>query len=191
MEKRIGFGRRLGAYLIDFLFVAGIGFILTNFFSGYFENFVDWSKITDEQVAQAEAIYGNFADIMLTIGVGILIASFLYNIVEAFTGYTIGKLMLGIQIGNQDGTPAQLNTLMVRFAIKNISTIVGLFGTVTLVSIISNIGSGLGIIIFIGCFFVLGEKKMALHDLIAKTAVYNKKEIEDGSAAEEATFVTE
>lgn len=188
MEKRIGFGRRLGAILIDVVFISGIGFILASLFHTSFENMVDWSKFSDEQLSQMEAIYGNFTDTMLTIGVGASLAGFVYNLSEGFLGYTLGKLMLGIQVGNQDGTPANINTLMIRFALKNINTIVGLFGMVTLISAFSSIASGLGVVVIIGCFFALGEKKLALHDMIAKTAVYRKNELADGSAAKDATF---
>lgn len=183
MENRIGFGRRLGAYFIDFLFVLGIAFILSSLFGDFLEKFVDFSKITDEQLEQMQSIYGNFTDLMLTISVSSIVAGFIYNLVEGFTGYTLGKLMLGIQIGNQDGTPAEQNTLMVRFALKNISFIIGLIGAAAMISTINTVGTVLGIIVFIGCFFALGDKKLALHDMIAKTAVFRKSELADGTAA--------
>jgi hypothetical protein len=34
-----------------------------------------------------------------------------------------------------------------------------------------------GIAIFIGCFFVLGAAHQAFHDMIAKTAVYRRKQL--------------
>ena len=183
MENRIGFGRRFGAYVIDIIFIMGIGFILSSLYSDFFERFVDFSKMTEEQLEQMESIYGNFSDIMLTLSVTITLASFVYNLVEGFLGYTVGKLMLGIQIGNQDGTPAESGTLMTRFAIKNISTIVGLIGLAVMMSMLNTVGSVLGFVILIGCFFALGEKKLALHDMIAKTAVFRKTELTDGTAA--------
>ncbi len=188
MEKRIGFGRRLGAYVIDMVFIMGIGFIFANLFTEFFENFVDWSAITDEKYEQTQQLFGNFTDLMFIIGVAGSIASFLYNILEGFMGYTVGKLMLGIQIGNQDGTPSAQGKLMTRFAIKNISTIFALIGMATLITVFNSIGTGLSFVIIIGCFFALGEKKLALHDLIAKTAVYRKSELADGSAQKETPF---
>ncbi len=188
MEKRIGFGRRFGAYAIDIVFVIGISFILWSIMGEFLERFIDWSKITDEEIEQSQQIFGNLSDFLLTMSASVAIAAFLYNIIEGFTGYTLGKLMLGIQIGNQNGTKASANTLMVRFALKNISTLFGLIGMVTLISAINTTGSALGIVIFIGCFFALGEKKLALHDLIAKTAIYRKSELEDGTAQEESPF---
>ena len=183
MENRIGFGRRFGAYAIDLFFIMGIGFILSSLSSDFFENFVDFSKMSEAQLDQMDSMYGNFSDIMLTLSVSATLASFVYNLVEGFLGYTVGKLMLGIQIGNQDGTPAESGTLMLRFAIKNISTLVGLIGLVIMVSMVSTIGSVLGFVIVIGCFFVLGEKKLAFQDMLAKTAVFRKTELADGTAA--------
>jgi uncharacterized RDD family membrane protein YckC len=102
---------------------------------------------------------------------------------EGFLGYTLGKLILNIQIGNQDGTPTNQSKLMARFALKNISTLIGLISLAVMVSAIETIGSVLGFIVLIGCFFAIGDKKLALHDIIAKTAVFRKSELEDGSAS--------
>ena len=183
METRIGFGRRLGAYVIDTIFIIGIAYILFSLFGDFFERFVDFSEITDAQLDQVDSMPGTLGAFFLTLSVSITLSSFAYNLVEGFLGYTVGKLMLGIQIGNQDGTPAKMETLMARYAIKNISTLVGLVGLAVMISIISTISSGLGFVILIGCFFALGEKKLALHDMIAKTAVFRKSELEDGTAA--------
>lgn len=174
MENRIGFGRRLGAYVIDILFITGLAFIISSLFSDALWNFV---MVSDEEYDQVSKLYGNFTDTMLTISVSASIIGFLYNLLEGFTGYTVGKLMLGIQIGNQGATKATMNTLMTRFAIKNIGTIISLVGIAVSVKMIGTVGSIFGFIILVGCFFVLGENKLAFHDMIAKTAVYRKDEI--------------
>lgn len=184
MEKRIGFGRRLGAFVIDGIIASGIAFIIANLWGTSFENFVNWSKFPDESMAQIEMIFGGLTDTIIYMSaVGVLI-SFIYNIIEGFLGYTLGKLILDIQIGNQDGTPTNQSKLMARFAIKNISTLIGLISLVVMVSAIDTLGSVLGFVVLIGCFFAIGEKKLALHDIIAKTAVFRKSELEDGSASE-------
>lgn len=180
METRIGFGRRLGAYLIDVVIVIGLGYILASLAGNYLENFVDFSKFNEQQL---DAL--NSKPIMWTLSVIMPIAAilmgFLYNLIEGFTGYTLGKYALGIQIGNQDGTKATQGKLMIRFAIKNISSIFGLVGLAVMVNMVNTIGSILGFVIIIGCFFVLGESKLALHDMIAKTAVYRRKDLEETS----------
>lgn len=177
MENRIGFGRRLGAYLIDFLIILGLAYIVAVISGTYFENFVDWSKFSE---AQLEVFEGkpNLWLFSVIVPITAVLMSFIYNLIEGFTGYTPAKYLLGIQVGNQDGTKASQGKLMIRFAIKNISSIVGLIAIALVASTLSTVGSVLGFVIFIGCFFVLGESKLALHDMIAKTAVYWRKDLE-------------
>jgi uncharacterized RDD family membrane protein YckC len=59
-----------------------------------------------------------------------------------------------------NGEKASIDKLLLRALIKITGSFVGI----------------IGLIIFIGCFFVLGKKKQALHDIICKTAVYNKSD---------------
>jgi uncharacterized RDD family membrane protein YckC len=183
MEHRIGFGPRFGAYLLDILIVVGIGFVLALFAESLFERFVDYSAISDEQFEQLQSIYGDFADVFFVFGASVVFTSFFYNLLEGFTGYTPGKLIVGLKVGNQDGTPAETGRLMTRFALKNSSTVISIIALVLTVHMLETFGSIVGFVIFIGCFLVLGEKKLALHDMIAKTAVFNKKKLEDGTAA--------
>ncbi len=180
MENRIGFGRRLGAYVIDLLIVIGLAYIVASISGTFFEKFVDFSKFTDEQA---------FFDanptlwlLFVIIPIPAVLMSFIYNLIEGFTGNTPAKYLLGIKIGNQDGTKASQGKLMGRFAIKNISSIIGLIAIALMASTLNIIGSVLGFVIFIGCFFVLGESKLALHDMIAKTAVYWRKDLEGESS---------
>ncbi|MFA6402633.1 MAG: RDD family protein [Salinivirgaceae bacterium] len=181
MENRIGFGRRLGAFLLDIVFIAGLAFILSSLMNDFFQNFVD---VSEEEYDQVSKIYGNFTDMMLAMGVSASLVSFLYNLVEGFTGYTIGKLILGIQVGNQDGTVASQNQLMIRFGIKNISGIIGLIGIALSIKWIGTVGSVFGFVILIGCFFVLAEAKLAFHDMLAKTAVFRKNELKPANSVE-------
>lgn len=179
---RIGFGRRLGAYVLDMVFIIGLGYILANLSGDWLENFVDFSKFNEQQLSALEA-----SDTMwlwsVLIPVSTAIMGFIYSLMEGFLGYTIGKLILGIQIGNQDATKANTSKLMARFALKNIGNIFALIGMATLISTVGVIGQVLGIVVVIGCFFVLGEKKLAFHDMIAKTAVYYKTDLSIAEAA--------
>ena len=184
MEHRIGFGPRLGAYLLDILIIVGIGIVLAIFAGDLFERFVDYSAISDEQFEQLQNIYGDFADVFFVFSASIVFTSFFYNLLEGFTGYTLGKLIVGLKVGNQDGTPAETTKLMTRFAIKNISGILSLIALIISIHMFETLSSIFGFVIFIGCFLVFGEKKLALHDMIAKTAVFNKKDLENGTASQ-------
>jgi uncharacterized RDD family membrane protein YckC len=178
MENRIGFGRRLGAFLLDLVFIIGLSFILASLMNEFLQNFVN---VSEEEYDQVSKLYGNFTDTMLAITVAVSIVSFLYNLVEGFTGFTAGKLLLGIQVGNVDGKKANLNQLMTRFAIKNIGTIIGLIGIALTIKWIGSIGNVFGFIILIGCFFVLSENKLAFQDMLAKTAVFKKSDIDNSN----------
>ena len=100
-----------------------------------------------------------------------------YYLIEGLTGITLGKLILGIKVANQDGTVAATGSLITRWAVKASGNILTLLGGILSISILGTIGGLLGLVIFIGCFFALGAKKQALHDLVAKTAVFKKSDI--------------
>lgn len=99
----------------------------------------------------------------------------LYNLVEAITGASVGKMILGLVVANQDGTQGDISLFMKRWAIKNIGyifTIISIW--VPALYLVGSLGS---LVIFIGCFMALGDAKLALHDTIAKTAVYKKADV--------------
>ena len=93
---------------------------------------------------------------------GIAFTSIFFYVLEGFTGQTPGKMILGITVANMNGEKATIDKLLLRAFIKITGSFVGI----------------IGLIIFVGCFLVLGEKKQALHDIICKTAVYKKSDIE-------------
>lgn len=175
MENRIGFGRRLGAFMIDFLIIAMMGIWLVFLIPNFLESLVDWSKVPENQLSTLREYYGNNADYFMLISPAILISSFIYNLSEGFFGFTLGKLMLDIRIGKANGTKANIKIFMLRFAFKNVSTIFQLIAVAGMYAWLNSLSNLFSLIIFVGCLFVLGEKKLAFHDMLAKTAVYKKK----------------
>ncbi len=168
--KRVGFGPRLGAYLIDVVFVSLLGATFMFLFPSFVENLIDYSKLNELEGTPG---YG-FTETMMKVGVGSTILGFLYNLVEAFTGYTFGKFILGLQIANADASAPTLETLASRFALKNIGTILGIIAFVPALSFVQKISSVFGLAVVVGCFFVLGDKRQSFHDMIAKTAVFKR-----------------
>ncbi|RLD23324.1 MAG: hypothetical protein DRI71_05535, partial [Bacteroidetes bacterium] len=79
--------------------------------------------------------------------------------------------------GDEAGAQAGSGKLMTRAAIKYISTITALLAGLTGVVMIGTFGSFLGFTVFVGFFFILGEKKQGFPDMIAKTAVFNKTDL--------------
>jgi uncharacterized RDD family membrane protein YckC len=181
MENRVGFGKRLGALCIDAVLciIAAVltGPILGGMFGGAAGAVVGGLGGSDTTAVQGMVMGGIVGSILGAV-VAIAVIFTLYFLVEGFTGWTLGKLMLGIQIANADGTRAPIGTLLLRYAIKNSNSVLKLLALVSGVSLFSTLGGIAGIVIFIGCFFALGRERQALHDMIAKTAVYPRSAIQ-------------
>lgn len=179
-QERIGFGKRLLAFIIDMILSSLAGFALSLFAeSSLLELFYDPKQVNDS-ISTFENLspgLGNTMQEFFKVVAGIGLIGFIIMIMEGLTGQTPAKILLGIKNGNQDGTNASTTTLFIRTLIKNISSVLSFIAVTVSLSIIGKIGSFLGFIIFIGCFFTLGKSKQSIHDLISKTAVYNKSEL--------------
>lgn len=180
MEQRVGFGPRLGAYLIDVVIVCVLSFVGGTFVAGMLGiaggaalSNATLNTSADTLAAGMAAVGGIFGAVIGFIAAMALIGV-AYFLIEGFTGYTLGKLMLGIRVANADGTKAGLGTLLGRFALKRIDLIFMLAAVITTTWALLKVGQLAGLIMFIGCFFVLGVKKQAFHDMIMKTAVFPK-----------------
>jgi len=178
--ERIGFGRRLGAYLLDVV-IAGIGGFVIGMFAGAGLTALFFaSEEMNEAMEGAEEVGGAFVAMMggmLGTIAGTMLIFLFIMVLEAITGQTVGKMILGIKNGDEDGATAGSGKLITRAAIKYIGTILALVAGLTGIGMVSTIGSILGFAVFIGFFFILGEKKQGFHDMIAKTAVFNKSDL--------------
>lgn len=109
----------------------------------------------------------------------IAIVSSIYYLLEGFIGASVGKLMLGIKIARTDDRKGNIVLYLIRFFIKNSGVLLSVIGTLTCIALLSEIGIWLAVFIILGCFLVLTKPKKALHDIIAGTAIYNKKDLMD------------
>lgn len=168
-SNRIGFGPRFGAFLLDFVFIIlllvpisllGIGTGLAAALG------LDSSVGGDEAEALAMIGMGAGAIAMILVA-GIL--GLAYTLIEAFTGASPGKRVMGLQVAHADGTAGDMKLYLIRWALKNSGTILNL--------VLPIISSLVSLVFFFGCFATLGEKKQALHDIIIKSAVYKKSDI--------------
>ena len=169
MEKRVGFGPRLRAVIIDAVIVLILSFILGGALGALFGGI--GAAATQ---GPAGGMIGGIIGAML----GMTLVALLYFLMEGFLGWTLGKRILGLQIGTEDGKKAPTSTLLKRWAIKNSSFLLSVIGYITGISIFYTALSLIAaLVIFIGCFFVLGEAKQALHDKLAKTAVFRIQDL--------------
>jgi uncharacterized RDD family membrane protein YckC len=178
MEQRIGFGKRLGALVLDLILVcivawAGAGTI-GGLLGGAAAGAAMSGAAAGDSTAAAAALVGGFVGAIIAMVLAFAVIGTLYFLVEGFTGYTLGKLILGIRIANADGTAASLTTLLGRYLVKNCNFVLTLLGFLTGVHILVTLGRLGGLVIFVGCFFTLGAARQAIHDMIMKTAVYPK-----------------
>ncbi len=173
MNERIGFGLRLGAYLIDTIVIWIIGGILGFVLGGVLGVGVGATAGAggSDEAAQAAALAGVMGAIVGTV-IGVGIASIGWIAWEGLTGQALGKMLLKIRIKTEDGSKAGTDKLLTRAAVKYSPSILSLIGGLTKVSAISSLGNLAGLVIFIGCLMVLGQKRQAIHDMVAKTAVF-------------------
>jgi len=168
-ELRVGFGRRLGAFLIDYLIFSLI-FVILLFITGRIDDLMTLSANGKMDIEELMKISESITPL-------ILIIFLIYYSLEAFIGATLGKLTLGIKIASSDMKSANLSKLLIRFAVKNISTLLSIIAIVTSVQFFGTLGSVGGFVIFIGYFFVLSQKKQGFHDMVAGTAVFYNDDI--------------
>lgn len=193
LAQRVGFGKRFLALLIDGFILYMLQYLIT-MFGGLQTAQVrlaehiseaashgggDINKVlaaTQSLTAQMQVdFYWTFVSIQLVI--------LLYLSLEMMVGATLGKLILGIQIGTKDGHHAPTKILVKRFLIKESYTVFALLSAVTLWKPMYYLGIAAGIVIVFGCFLVFTSRKIAFHDLIAGTAVYSRRYL-DGESDE-------
>jgi uncharacterized RDD family membrane protein YckC len=155
--ERQGFGIRLGAFLIDFVFLLIINIIIGLIFG------LGFGIRYGSAAAQA--------------GIGYTLVSTLvmlgYWSTEIFNAASPGKKLLGLKIGAETGAPATQNELVIRYLAKNSPNLVGLLGILPAIGFIFGLLSvGLALAFLVGCFLTLGQNRQALHDMLAHTAVY-------------------
>jgi len=182
-QQRVGFGTRLIAYFIDTLIIVILEWPVTIFLAvfGMASGGAVGASIGSNNV---EAVAGGFVGALLgSIGftlVGMIAFIVLYFAIEIFTGYTLGKYIMGVKIYNQNGQKPSMQESLMRFGIKSSHfilvtlTFVFLFISPTLANIFNILGLTVGTIVFLGYFMALGQHKQALHDKLSKTAVYKR-----------------
>ena len=179
MDKRIGFGARFGAWVIDAIAVCMLTGIAAVAVGGTLG-----AKVGAEQSGGSRpenAVFGGIVGSIVGLIVLAPIIGSIYFLVEGMTGLTPGKMMLGLRVGMADGTRAPMPRLLLRYVCKHPHFVFGVVGLLTFTPF-SWFAAFLGPISFLGCFAALGERKQALHDLIAGTAVYLKEALAPAAA---------
>ena len=171
LPARVGFGRRLIAWLIDSFLIVFFGSILGVLFGGTLGTAL--GILGGPKGMFVGGLLGAYFGLLAGIGA---FGTF-YPLWEALTGAGAGKRIVGIKIANEDGTAANLSALLTRYAVKNAGLLLQWSCLILGMAYLSNVGHAIGLLVFLGCFFALGESRQAFHDIAAHTAVYRKKDI--------------
>ncbi|HEV8291170.1 MAG TPA: RDD family protein [Tepidisphaeraceae bacterium] len=157
--ERQGFGIRLAAFLVDFVFLFIASVIIGVLFGLGFS------------VRMGTAAFA--------VGAGYILVSesitLAYWSTEVFMAASPGKKLLGLAIANEDGTSAPPDRLWIRFAIKhapNILSLLAAFLPMGVRGLYSWFVALAALAFFVGCFLTLGQARQALHDILAHTAVF-------------------
>ena len=181
---RVGFGKRFAAFLIDAVIVTLLGGILSVIIlmnSGAFSDIstIDWTEFLQPILSGDIAAYNksDFGKAMNNAIIANSILSLIYYAIEIIKAQTIGKMVMNIIVGNEKRERASQLNLMKRYVVKNSSTVFTFLTAVvifsdSLYSSFSMIQQIIGVILFVGLFFVFTKKKQTFHDLFGKTAVY-------------------
>ena len=183
--ERVGFGPRLLVSLIDALIMLTILPIIawslasTKAADFFIQKGMDALKADENAMEMIEKTMGEYFNFYLILIALITTFSIVYNLIEGFFGASPGKMIMGLQVANADGSKGDINLYMKRWFIKNANAVLVIINLIVANAVLESIASIIGMVIFFGCFAVLGNKKQALHDTIANTAVFKKKEILD------------
>ncbi len=164
--KRADFGKRFGAALIDFAILYALGYV--------------FGLILGKPTPPApEELMGLPPGEMMLLSIEPSLMSFYiglaYALMEIFVQKSPGKMILGLIIGNQMGEKPPMSALIIRYLFKQASTILFLAAVLGHTSMFIWVGFFAGVVYLGGCLMATSEKRLALHDLMAKTAVYNEK----------------
>lgn len=154
MLERKGFGIRFGAYIIDVVIMAVIIGVL---------------GVAMLAVPIVAAL------LMLVVALG-------YPLIEVFQARSPGKMILGMTIGREDGTPATRDQLITRTLVKfspsiasNVLAALALVTGVGILGTLANVvGLALGITLLVLSWTPLQTVRQAFWDLKTKTAVFGK-----------------
>lgn len=171
-DYRVGFGRRLGAFLLDTLYLM----LLSGVVSLFFLDFSQFQAFAGTDIKEIIELSENIAQVLVPVQV---VLTLLYYSLEIFVGASLGKMTLNIVIADKDRFAADKSKLLSRYLIKHISTIFSGIAFVTSISFIGSLGSFLYFILVVGFFWTLSENKQAFHDMLTKTAVYYKDELKN------------
>jgi len=181
-ELRAGFGLRLAATLIDQIILIAIVVVLF-YFSGFFRSIGDMINTIKDNPGSKDMIIQLQKEFMVENKVSFIFSQLIplvYYSLELFAAASLGKIILGLRIGNEDKTVSNMTSLLTRYLTKNSAGIVMLLFYMTQLSILNTLGSLIWLSLLVGYFFILALKRQGFHDMMSKTAIFKSKDLVEG-----------
>ena len=160
LAKRMSFGTRFGAWIIDIILIIILAMVLGGTIGTMFglqiSNAIS-KEMTPENAELAKVGTSAMGIVvgMMTASIGLMLGlpifSIIFFLLEAFTGRTPGKFMLGLVVANQDGTKGNISTLGLRALIKIAPHVLFFAGAITKISTLETIGTSISLLIFSNC----------------------------------------
>jgi len=176
--ERIGFGPRLGAFLIDSFLMAFLVSILVSLFMPEHMAVFTHGRYLDILTGTGDAPSPEVMRSVWRVSSFMAHISMLYMLIEGFTGATPGKMALGLKIGRPDGTRGDQALYLTRYLIKNSPSLLNLLATTLGVGLIGSLSGIAGMVVLMGGFMMLSPDRQALHDRIAHTAVFRRNALQ-------------
>lgn len=173
---RASFGKRLGAFLIDFvigLILLVIAWSATGILSDYIKTIFSFFENTDPAFIQQQTlVMEEIVKRMVPINT---IVSVIFIILDIVLQSSIGKLVLGLKVRNLDRTAPSISQLLTRTFVKSgFNAIINALPLIISISIIQTIGGWITFLIFVVSLITIAVMRQGVHDIAAKTAVYHK-----------------
>lgn len=180
-SNRIGFGPRLGAFLIDSFLMAFLASLLMSLFMpDQLKLFADGKYL--EVLAHGTAGDGSMESI-LKVSSFLAHFSMLYMLIEGFVGATPGKLLLGMKIGTPEGYHGDQKLYMTRYLVKNSPSLLNLAATTLNLGLFAGLSGIAGMVILMGGFMMLSPDRQALHDRVAHTAIFKRVDLRERTSS--------
>jgi len=180
MGVRASFALRTAAWAIDLILLLALSLVVGMMAGSVFTLLAHqfhFSGLSHDPVGHllTSGLLGVGIFILVTLLMMTLL-SLPYNLMEAFFGWTPGKLATGLRVCNRDGSRASFGQVFSRWLIKHNGILLSLLSFVGIPALF--LGTPLQALVVGGCFMALAKDCLALHDHMCGTAVYEASSLE-------------
>lgn len=176
-HNRVGFGPRFGAFLIDSFILAFLVSLLVSIFMPEHMSVFSRGQYLEAITGAGGPPSREVMRSVWRVSTFMAHISMLYMLIEGFTGATPGKKLLGLKIGRPDGTRGDQGLYLTRYMVKNSPSLLNLLATTLGIGVLGQLAGIAGMVIFFGAFMMLSPDRQALHDRVAHTAVFRRRDL--------------